>query len=427
MTPAAESNEPTALCQQLVCVSESQDEDVAASQEGAPAAATRVADADVKRLIGYCGSMSDAQSTRIKFYLENATTILEDDEKHRTEAAAEAHEQQTRAAHFFDGIAKAGEDLNSGDYVVESMSNDDDDVQVDRVIRKRTTLPLAAAISIAKKSLYVAGARWTDEEKGITWIWMPPGRLDEKYSIGRWTDEEKGITWIWMPPGRLNEKYSTCKWSKKVASELHPWCPDPLDGFWTMETPVTQGQYSCYHEAVRGSVRVFPSRSDLNEQDQELLPVQGLSYKSAFDFSVWAGGRLPTFWEWLYAASSGGVSKYPWGDNSATVDHAVYDKKEAKDGREPVGKKGEGKTKFGLFDMAGNVWELTSTTVSFEDNIDRRIVVGGAWHVGENAHIDRRIVAEVAWHVGENALLNGARAEIDLMSSPYDVGFRCVR
>ena len=82
-------------------------------------------------------------------------------------------------------------------------------------------------------------------------------------------------------------------------------------------------------------------------------PVVYVSWYAAMAYAQWTGKRLPTEAEWEYAAR-GGLSgkKYPWGDgidsSKANYDRNVKDTTAV--GKYPP-------NKYGLYDMAGNVWE----------------------------------------------------------------------
>ena len=68
-----------------------------------------------------------------------------------------------------------------------------------------------------------------------------------------------------------------------------------------------------------------------------------------------AGYRLPTEAEWEKAARGGVAGKlYPWGTDEISADLANYNASN-KSGTTPVGSYGV--NGYGLFDMAGNVWE----------------------------------------------------------------------
>jgi hypothetical protein len=174
--------------------------------------------------------------------------------------------------------------------------------------------------------------------------------------------------------------------------------------------PVTNALYGMYLEDTQ--VETFPEYWDNPRFNQPDQPVVGLSCAEAVRFASWLSGqlgvvkRLPTEDEWEKAARGGREVIYPWGDeNPSDGVRANYSGNGRFEATSPVGSYEGGKNAFGIFDMAGNVWEWTST----EAETGSMIVKGGSWMDGP---ADLRI---------------SNRREIEPSRGYADVGFRLVR
>jgi formylglycine-generating enzyme required for sulfatase activity len=88
-------------------------------------------------------------------------------------------------------------------------------------------------------------------------------------------------------------------------------------------------------------------------------PVTETTWRGASEFCRWRNARLPTEVEWEAAARGVEGRIYPWGNEAPTTNRAVYGRNSGE--TSPVGTHDAGATPEGIYDMAGNVAEWTST------------------------------------------------------------------
>jgi formylglycine-generating enzyme required for sulfatase activity len=100
------------------------------------------------------------------------------------------------------------------------------------------------------------------------------------------------------------------------------------------------------------------------------LPVEQVTWHEARAYCEKVGKRLPTEWEWEYAARAGSTTLYYWGDEYDET-YAWSNKNSGKT-THPVGQKKP--NAFGLYDMAGNVFEWTGS-----DDASDKVLRGGSW------------------------------------------------
>src|SRR5262249_49495046 len=87
--------------------------------------------------------------------------------------------------------------------------------------------------------------------------------------------------------------------------------------------------------------------------------------------------RLPTATEWEWAARGGTEGRiYPWGFR-ALESQLCWSGKQPRDGTCAVGSFPQSDARGGIHDMAGNVWEWTSTVTGTNGHVQ----AGGDWLV----------------------------------------------
>ncbi len=111
------------------------------------------------------------------------------------------------------------------------------------------------------------------------------------------------------------------------------------------------------------------NRSDNWPSSRSTHPINCVSWKEAFAFCIWDGGRLPTEAEWNYAAAGGDEQRvFPWSVPPTSVQildvHATYNDN-ADEGvggsgatTTAVGAKPAGNGRWGHADLSGNVLEF---------------------------------------------------------------------
>ena len=133
-----------------------------------------------------------------------------------------------------------------------------------------------------------------------------------------------------------------------------------LDSFLIDRHEVTVEQYAAFLQETGNSA---PSDwRTMNQPSNKKRPVSNVDWADAAAYCKWAGKRLPTEAEWEKAARGTDGRLYPWGNEPPTPRHANYGQTGSSNNGAlaPVGSFEEGKSPYGVYDMAGNVWEWVS-------------------------------------------------------------------
>jgi len=127
--------------------------------------------------------------------------------------------------------------------------------------------------------------------------------------------------------------------------------------------------YSQWWEWKIGANWEHPNGPDTDITGKENEPVVHIAFEDAQAYCKWAGRRLPTEAEWEYAARADQSNElFFWGSDLDQLSYHANTwegefpvnntKADGFEGRAPV--MSYPKNGFGLYDMAGNVWEWTS-------------------------------------------------------------------
>jgi hypothetical protein len=177
----------------------------------------------------------------------------------------------------------------------------------------------------------------------------------------------------------------------------------------------------------------------------DLHPVVQVSWDDASAFCAWFGGRLPSEAEWEYAARGGAETIYVWGNQLMPV---VKDQRQANvsdesekrkfahsdfsaerafpgydDGYPTTAPAGSfAANGFGLFDMAGNVWEWCADWFG-----ERYYATSPASDPTGPAASDSRVLRGGSWLVGSSVLTVSTRIKGRPEAGDFYTGFRCAR
>ncbi len=187
-----------------------------------------------------------------------------------------------------------------------------------------------------------------------------------------------------------------------------------VSSFYMDATEVTVGAFQTFCDAIAHPMPAAPSWGWTDTS----LPMVNVTWNEASAYAVWAGKRLPTEAEYEYAMRSGVADRlYPWGNSisSANANYFNYAGKPRTAGLYYAA------NAYGLFDIAGNVWEWCS-------DWHQNVLTGPVTDPKGPSTGLYKIIRGGGWASPSTALRCAPRFYLEKPNIKYiDVGFRCVR
>jgi len=231
--------------------------------------------------------------------------------------------------------------------------------------------------------------------------------------IGSTMIGKDGMTLVYVPAGEF----------LMGSTIYHPKHLVTIDAFWIDQTEVTNKKYylcvaaGACKEPINKNSSTRPFYFGNSEFDD--YPVIYVNWDMAKAYCNWIGRRLPTEAEWEKAARGPNANPFPWGDKVPNKDLLNFNRNVGD--TTTVGYYYSGRSFYGAFDMAGNVWEWVNDWYSWTyydnspqlnppgpDSGQSRVLRGGSW-----IDISDYVISYV-------------RSYVIPTSSNYDtIGFRC--
>ena len=193
----------------------------------------------------------------------------------------------------------------------------------------------------------------------------------------------------------------------EVSVELSPYYIDIAE--------VTLGQFRSFAKTFGPKIT-----KPLNDADSAQRPALGIVWSDARDYARWIGKELPTEAEWEMAARGPNSWRAPWGKGPA-----LWDRPRSPGQIDDVMSFSHDRSRFGLFDMAGNAREWCADNFSSKAHAEAAALPPARRHDWPGPKVPNRTNQRVVkggspdwslWH----------RAGLEMRERSPDVGFRGV-
>jgi len=240
----------------------------------------------------------------------------------------------------------------------------------------------------------------------------------------------------------FNETKEYLKWCRKTDRKCQLWwfedeLPQKLidvDSFWIDIFEVTNARYLKFVQATGHRPALDDSCQTAKCREGNLWvgasyppeirdqPVTQVNWYDADAYCAWMGKRLPTEAEWEKAARGKKANVYPWGSGSPKGKATFKKKWQGASTMTTVGFHQKGESIYGVFDMAGNVWEWVDDWYHF-----KYYSIGSTKNPRGPANGDFKVVRGGSWVNYETSLRSAFRRWSRPEVRFNDTGFRCAR
>jgi formylglycine-generating enzyme required for sulfatase activity len=201
------------------------------------------------------------------------------------------------------------------------------------------------------------------------------------------------------------------------------------------DRPVSLRDNRAWWEYLPGADWRHPEGPASTILGREIHPVVHIAYEDAVAYAAWAGKALPTEAEWEFAARGGlDGAAYCWGDAASPNGLHMANTWQGRFPWENLKEDGYERTSpvgafppnaYGLYDMAGNVWEWTASLYAASSAAPAQSCCQPA-PAGDSA---RRVVKGGSFLCAPNYCLRyrpAARQGEAVDTSTCHIGFRCI-
>ncbi|MEZ4865409.1 MAG: SUMF1/EgtB/PvdO family nonheme iron enzyme [Caldilineaceae bacterium] len=191
------------------------------------------------------------------------------------------------------------------------------------------------------------------------------------------------IIYVYIPAGEF--MMGSGEEDTLAQGDEKPQHPVYVDAFWIMQTEVTNEHYQ---RCVDANGCTEPNNSRWDDPAYAERPVTNVTWTQANAYADWMDGQLPTEAQWEKACRGPDNSIYPWSNEPPTAERLNFNNNVR--GTKEVSSYTAGT--YGLYDMAGNVWEWTADWYNkeyYQSSLDRnpmgpeegilRTLRGGSW------------------------------------------------